>query len=482
MFKFKFFIPLFCFLFLAGVVFAQEETPPAESTGVGGGNLPVPSATEMVNLDEDIQPQDLEVSEPKALPDSPFYFLKNWAREIQSVLTFNPVKKAELRMKFANEKLMEAEKIAKKTDKPEIIKKATENYQKEVEKVKAQVDKIKEKAKDNLQVDKFLNKFIDQQILHQKLLQKLENQVSPEAFEKIEEAREKHLEIFQDVMLKLEDRGEKQLEILENLKSKLEEVSGKEIPGATCQTDADCPKQEVKGMYSKCKEGKCVAIGTSLLTPSILEKIEEGKTKISEKLGLCKNLCGDGICQEVVCMATGCPCAETPKTCPQDCKKEGESQVIPSITDRELKLGWYWGEKNQKKPDTPDSWVHSLEGTRSACWHDPKVKCGTFPTESPSEKPIACAQVITYKKSNDKCFLCPDACSPLEKCTEVQMKECEEKGPIRFIQPTPMGCKNLWWYDNEHKNCQQKKFCGMYMYLGLHTFETKEKCEAALKQ
>lgn len=34
----------------------------------------------------------------------------------------------------------------------------------------------------------------------------------------------------------------------------------------------------------------------------------------------CKDLCGDGICQEVVCMAIGCPCAETKGSCPQDCK------------------------------------------------------------------------------------------------------------------------------------------------------------------
>ncbi|MCD6085608.1 hypothetical protein J7J41_01265, partial [bacterium] len=33
----------------------------------------------------------------------------------------------------------------------------------------------------------------------------------------------------------------------------------------------------------------------------------------------CKNLCGDGICQEITCMAIGCPCPETPKTCPEDC-------------------------------------------------------------------------------------------------------------------------------------------------------------------
>lgn len=34
----------------------------------------------------------------------------------------------------------------------------------------------------------------------------------------------------------------------------------------------------------------------------------------------CKDLCGDDACQEIVCMAVGCPCAETPKSCPKDCK------------------------------------------------------------------------------------------------------------------------------------------------------------------
>jgi hypothetical protein len=36
--------------------------------------------------------------------------------------------------------------------------------------------------------------------------------------------------------------------------------------------------------------------------------------------GGCKNLCGDGKCQEIVCMAVGCPCPESPERCPQDCR------------------------------------------------------------------------------------------------------------------------------------------------------------------
>lgn len=35
----------------------------------------------------------------------------------------------------------------------------------------------------------------------------------------------------------------------------------------------------------------------------------------------CKDQCGDGFCQEIVCMAIGCPCAETPQSCPDDCAK-----------------------------------------------------------------------------------------------------------------------------------------------------------------
>ncbi len=37
---------------------------------------------------------------------------------------------------------------------------------------------------------------------------------------------------------------------------------------------------------------------------------------------------------------------------------------------------WYYDGRDQKKPGTPDDWVHDFEGTRSACWHKPGVQCG----------------------------------------------------------------------------------------------------------
>ena len=42
----------------------------------------------------------------------------------------------------------------------------------------------------------------------------------------------------------------------------------------------------------------------------------------------CKDLCGDGICQEMVCLAIGCPCSETAETCPQDCERNIEPENI----------------------------------------------------------------------------------------------------------------------------------------------------------
>ncbi|MDD5501690.1 MAG: dockerin type I repeat-containing protein, partial [Candidatus Omnitrophica bacterium] len=49
-------------------------------------------------------------------------------------------------------------------------------------------------------------------------------------------------------------------------------------------------------------------------------------------------------------------------------------------------------------------------------------------------------------------------------------------------QPETSGCQTLWWYDEgSNQYCQQKQFCGAYMYLGLHTFTTEETCKTSLR-
>jgi hypothetical protein len=48
-------------------------------------------------------------------------------------------------------------------------------------------------------------------------------------------------------------------------------------------------------------------------------RVDVNVTAPRRYVGVCRDLCGDGVCQEIVCMAVGCPCPETSQTCPQDC-------------------------------------------------------------------------------------------------------------------------------------------------------------------
>jgi hypothetical protein len=45
--------------------------------------------------------------------------------------------------------------------------------------------------------------------------------------------------------------------------------------------------------------------------------LEYATSNNSDKL--CEDKCGDGVCQEIVCMGQGCPCPESKVSCPKDC-------------------------------------------------------------------------------------------------------------------------------------------------------------------
>lgn len=233
-----FFLTAALVLVLSGIALAQEEpaaTPEGTETEDQPTDLIAPSPTtdvaettgvvEELTLDETVTPEELGLKEPNLLPDSKFYFLKNWGRALKSAVTFNPVKKAELKLKFASEKLLEAQKLADKNKRPELLEKAAEKYRAEIEKLKQAADKIKEKASENPKVGKFLDKFVKQQVLHEKILDKLEEKVPEGALEKIQQVRESHLERFGEVMEKLEDKEQ----IKARLENNLKQIGGSEF-------------------------------------------------------------------------------------------------------------------------------------------------------------------------------------------------------------------------------------------------------------
>lgn len=203
---------------------------------------------EEVVVDEDVTAEDLGVSEQKTLPNSPFYFLKSFWRNLRLTFTFNSVNKAELRLRFANEMLIEARRLAEETDNQELFQRAIDKYQRQMEKLQTRIEKIQAKSEDNPKADAFLNRFNRKTELHARLMEKLgEKLENPQSQERVMEAKQRTIQHLNQV----EER--------------------------------------------------------------LIEKFKNRQRN-------CENLCGDGTCQEIVCLAIGCPCPETPTTCPEDCK------------------------------------------------------------------------------------------------------------------------------------------------------------------
>jgi len=71
-----------------------------------------------------------------------------------------------------------------------------------------------------------------------------------------------------------------------------------------------------------------VIVGISWLLITSNQKAEQ-----IQRSNTCKDLCGDGTCQEVVCTGVDCPCPETPTSCSQDCFSEEEIRTEGTTED-----------------------------------------------------------------------------------------------------------------------------------------------------
>jgi putative hemolysin len=133
--------------------------------------------------------EDLNVASPTVLPTSPFYFLKELGRNVQMFLTFAPIDKAELKLKFANEKLAEAEKVSATGDTTQ-TNNALDNYEKEIEKVNQYVSNL---TKDNPDSEALLTKIAENSINHQEVLNKIAEKKT-EVQQKVDQVKDKTVE------------------------------------------------------------------------------------------------------------------------------------------------------------------------------------------------------------------------------------------------------------------------------------------------
>lgn len=159
-----------------------------------------PSFAVEVSLDENVEPSDLGVGDPMILADNPFYFLKSAVRGVQSFFTFDAVKKAELKQRFTDEKLIELKKLVEiKPNDTKSLDKAFNNYRDEIDRLQGVVEGIENKAK----ADKFVDTLIDHNLRHQKLFGQLEKEIPQEASAAMERIRERNMNVLSSASLEL---------------------------------------------------------------------------------------------------------------------------------------------------------------------------------------------------------------------------------------------------------------------------------------
>ena len=164
------------------------------------------NAIEDVAMDETVTAEDLEVAEPAV---GLFGFFQNVKNTVQSALTFDPIKKAELKLKQANQALLKAQNYLENNPDnqkaQEKYEKYLEKYEQKMEQVKERIGQFKEKAEENPKIDALLDKLMDNAFKQQRLMDKVSGFLNENLKAELQSKRDSVLEKVGQVFEQLED-------------------------------------------------------------------------------------------------------------------------------------------------------------------------------------------------------------------------------------------------------------------------------------
>ena len=297
---------LFAALLFATNVFAEGNNATSETATATAAIEQ--QAAQAIAIDEAVE---LNVGEPSLLPDSPFYFLKNWSRGIQTFFNFDPAKKAELKMKFSSEKMAEAKKLLEqnKTDK---AMEAIKGSNGDMEKAKAAIARLGNSST----TDRLLEKMAQKTVNYQKLLNTLQENIPAEkqqAFTALKEAMinsylsaENPENIRERLQKALESRQGsdfkeiKNMQLLEeiknaapdNIKQKIEDASGDEAEtmGKKMESMTADKTEALKAYLEQLKGGEGAIVSllnvfkNQNIPTSSLQIMEQIENKIMQKI------------------------------------------------------------------------------------------------------------------------------------------------------------------------------------------------------
>jgi hypothetical protein len=141
------------------------------------------------------------------------------------------VAKAARQLRYGNEKLIEAKKLAEEVGNEEAVAKAMEKYEKQMEKVSRRLEKIKEKTKDHPRFQNLLDKFLDNGLKHHRIMAVLEDrlaQAPAEVREKIKAAHENAISQMGEVLSEVDKER-----LVERFDRVMEKVKGSHFKSLT---------------------------------------------------------------------------------------------------------------------------------------------------------------------------------------------------------------------------------------------------------
>ena len=215
------------------------------------------------------QNTDLNVPSPALLPTSPLYFLKDIGREVQMLLTFDPIKKAELRLEFVNQKLAEASEVAEnKPNNEQALNKALENYKKETERLTDYAATLKKGSADN---ENLLNRITESNFVHQNVLDKIESRLANK--EKVQEVKDMVLQNLTTSSFSVAEPEQVKAKIQTSLQNQ-EAIRVRTIDILDKMEEKVSNEDEKKVILEVAQEVINAKINDTTLTPEEIEKIK----------------------------------------------------------------------------------------------------------------------------------------------------------------------------------------------------------------
>ncbi len=184
-----------------------------------------------VELDLNLQARDLGVSDPIILPGNILYPVVELIRNVELVITLDPVAKAEQLISQDNTKTLEAAKLVKQNQDTKTIDLALDT----LKEVQSDFDKLKEHA-DELKtleqtqpknVDNLVNQIIDNGLARQTVLSSIQDQVYGDTYVEVEKVRSDILKDGVDTLLQLTNNNVPQL--TQKLETAVANSSGSEL-------------------------------------------------------------------------------------------------------------------------------------------------------------------------------------------------------------------------------------------------------------